>query len=132
MPGFLSEDVDGRRLSDLSSSVSYFLAALVRGLDLDHHIAMTLDSSRGRTIPTNATSYLPIGKRYMGCHPQTKRRRKTYAITCFRLALGALVRGLDSDHHIAITHASMGELDAQLVAGEDVIGRVGQSREICG
>ena len=54
LPG---EDVDGRGLSDLSSSVDYPFAALVRGLDLDHHTA--------------------------------------------------------------ITHAGMGELDAQLVAGED-------------
>ena len=54
LPG---EDVDGRTLSDLSSSVDYLFAALVHGLDFDHHIA--------------------------------------------------------------ITHAGMGELDAQLVTGED-------------
>ena len=54
LPG---EDVDGRRLSNLSSSVDYLFATLVHGLNFDHHIA--------------------------------------------------------------ITHASMGELDAQLVMGED-------------
>ena len=40
--------------------------------------SLTLNSSQERTI---LTSYLPTRKRYMGCHPQTKQRRKTYAMT---------------------------------------------------
>ena len=37
LPG---EDVDGRGLSDISSSINYFVAALVHGVDFDCHIAI--------------------------------------------------------------------------------------------
>ncbi len=62
------------------------LGALVRGLDFDHDIAITRESltpssSQGRIVTTNAMLYLPIRKRDMGCHPQTKRRRETYTMT---------------------------------------------------
>jgi hypothetical protein len=38
LPG---EDVDGRRLSNLSCSVNDLLTTLVHGLNIDHHIAIT-------------------------------------------------------------------------------------------
>ena len=64
---------------------------LITILPLRTSVWESLTPTCRRGGPTNATSYLPITKRYMGCHPQTKRRRETYAMTRSGLPLAATV-----------------------------------------
>ena len=89
LPG---EDVDSRRLSDLSSPSIIFspcwivVSTLITIFPL--HIpaweSLTLNLSRGRTIPTNATLYLPIRKHYMA---PNKAKKKNVHDDALRLAL---------------------------------------------
>ena len=92
-----NEDIDGRRLSDLSSSVDYLLAELVGGLNFDHHIAIMhagmgeldaqLVTGEDHTDECNVVSTNQKMLYVYGLSPPNKAKKKNVRDDMLRLAL---------------------------------------------